>query len=139
MPKKAALPKIGRLETRLATQDLGFVMQSVNLRKVSASNFTAADWVREACLEKLDRESREETAEVEGIFAKTLWRAINRVCSMLAKIAIDVHAIYLFLAKVDRAQMDDSTNIARKYLGQKLTPDETKIADNMSNQVNNRS
>jgi hypothetical protein len=83
-------------KTRLAPRDYQRLKRLAQQCKVPVTQI-----VRDAVLEFLARSDQAHKDEIEGVYSKQLKGSTNRICSLLAKLAIDNRAVYLFLNEID--------------------------------------
>lgn len=128
MPKTKRAPQ---LVTRLATADLEKFRELAFTRRITYSHL-----LREAVLNYLATHDQVRVNELEGIYAQQLKQQINRLCSLLVKIGIDVHSVYQYLAKVDDENssqlMSECTAHAARRLKTSLNADEQPVALGMA-------
>lgn len=141
MPKTRRSPQ---LVTRLSAADMQ------KFREVAyARDTTQSGLVREAILYYLEHWEKQKVTDIEGIYAQQLKTVLNRLeeqqrartereCKLLAKIGIDIHSVYQFLAKVDDGAGDlmrECTGIAAKRLSRAMGTEEQVVASGMASHV----
>lgn len=86
---------------------------------------------RTAIREYLQRYEDQQESERESKYAAQVQASTNRTCSLLAKVAIDVRAMYRFLGDVEdmHAQIEQCRAMAIHEISRRLTPDERTVLD----------
>jgi hypothetical protein len=129
------MPKLDRrnlLTTRLAEGDM------IRFRELAQANKTTySELLREAALFYMDHYDQAKRDEMEGVYAQQLKGSTNRICGLMAKTAIEVHAILEVLRRVDGGDelVKDAMSVASKRLNKGLEKEEQKIREQMTNIV----
>lgn len=124
MPKSFRRPP--EISTRLTYDDLS------QFRELAAgSGLPVSTFLRQIVLDYLERRKQEQVNEVESIYAQQLRGSTNRICSLMAKVAIDAHAILLFLAEIEdsEARAAQCREIAARKIRAALTPEEDRAIE----------
>lgn len=92
---------------------------------------------RTAIREYLQRYEDQQEADRESKYAAQVQASTNRICSLLAKVAIDVRAMYRFLGELEdmQEQIEHCRAVAIHEISRRLTPDEKTVLDGMSSKV----
>jgi hypothetical protein len=99
------------IRTRLGTSDLFRFRQCATARGAHE-----AALLREAVLYYLDNFEQSELNRIESVYAAQLKSSTNRICAMLAKIAMDARAPYFFVGEDD----PDGIRRCREQSGQQI-------------------
>ncbi|MDQ5937107.1 MAG: hypothetical protein QG574_4466 [Cyanobacteriota bacterium erpe_2018_sw_21hr_WHONDRS-SW48-000092_B_bin.40] len=124
------------LSTRLLATDTAR-FQGIAERK----GVTGSQLLREIIVDYLEREDRESyaerLAEAESKYAKQLKASTERICSLMAKIGIEVHAVVEFLAMVDggEAAMAEALSKSSKRIEKGLENQIKRVKEKMSEAV----
>ena len=130
------MPKLDRknlLTTRLAEADM------IRFRELALANKTTySELLREAALFYLAHYEQAKRDELEGVYSQQLKASTNRICGLMAKTAIEVHAILEVLRRVDGGDemVKDAMSVAAKRLNKGLEKEEQKIKEQMAKVVN---
>lgn len=119
--------------TRLNTEEL------TAFRDLASSRgLTSGQLLRVAAREYLARLKRQAGSEADSECAAQLKASTNRICALLAKVAIDVRAIYRFLGELEdmTEQIERCRAAAAHDISRALTPAEGDAMKNMSRKVN---
>ncbi|MBX9723196.1 MAG: hypothetical protein K2X81_17465, partial [Candidatus Obscuribacterales bacterium] len=93
------MPKVNTqvtLVTRLAEPDLIRFRELALTQKV-----TYSELLREAVLFYMDNYEQAKSNKIEGQYAQQLKASTNRICGLMAKTGIEVHAIIEFLRRME--------------------------------------
>ena len=129
------MPKLDRkslLTTRLAEPDM------IRFRELSLSQKKSySEVVRDALLFYMDHYDQAKRNELEGVYAQQLKASTNRICGLMAKTGIEVHAIIEFLRRMDGGPelVQDCLALASKRLDKGLEMQAEKIKDKMAKVV----
>lgn len=129
MPVSKAQPQVF---TRLTEPDM------VRFRELAiAQNKKQADLVREAVLFYLDHYDQAKRDDLEGVYAQQLKASTNRICGLMAKTGIEVHAIIEFLRRMDGGPelVQECLALASKRLDKGLEKEAEKVKAKMANVV----
>ena len=133
------MPKLDRkslLTTRLAEPDLVRFRELAMTRKESYSEL-----LREAALFYMDHYDQARRDELEGVYAQQLKSSTNRICGLMAKTGIEVHAIIEFLRRMDGGPelVQECLGLASKRLDKGLEREAEKVKERMAKVVNSDS
>ncbi len=126
------MPKLDRknlLTTRLAEADM------VRFRELALANrVTFSELLRDAALFYMENYEMAKAEKVEGIYAQQLKSSTNRICGLMAKSAIEVHAILEVLRRVDGGEemVKDALSVSSKRLNKGLEKEEQRVRDKMA-------
>jgi hypothetical protein len=129
------MPKLERktlLTTRLTEEDM------VRFREVALANkVKQTELLREAVLFYLDHHDKAKRDELEGIYSQQLKASTNRICGLMAKTAIEVHAVLEVMRRVDGGDelVNDAMAIAAKRVNKGLEIQEKRARDQMAKLV----
>lgn len=116
------------LVTRLAEPDLIRFREMALSQKVSYSEL-----LREAVLFYMDNYDQAKSNKVEGVYAQQLKASTNRICGLMAKTGIEVHAIIEFLRRMEggRELVQECISVAAKGMDKGLEEEAEKVKDKM--------
>lgn len=129
------MPKLERktlLTTRLTEEDM------VRFREVALANkVKQTELLREAVLFYLDHHDKAKKDELEGIYSQQLKASTNRICGLMAKTAIEVHAVLEVMRRVDGGDelVNDAMAIAAKRVNKGLEIQEQRARGQMAKLV----
>lgn len=129
------MPKLERktlLTTRLTEEDM------VRFREVALANkVKQTELLREAVLFYLDHHDKAKRDELEGVYSQQLKASTNRICGLMAKTAIEVHAVLEVMRRVDGGDelVNDAMAIAAKRVNKGLEIQERRARDQMAKLV----
>ena len=129
------MPKLDRknlLTTRLAEADM------VRFRELALANrVTFSELLRDAALFYMDNYDQAKAEKVEGVYAQQLKGSTNRICGLMAKTAIEVHAILEVLRRVDGGDqlVQDALSVSSKRIGKGLEKEEERVREQMTKVV----
>jgi len=124
------------LATRLLAKDMTRFQEVAKKQGLTGSQL-----LRTIVVDYLDRVDREEyserLAEAEGLYAKQLKASTERICSLMAKIGIEVHGVVEFLAMVDGGEeaMAAALSKSSKRTEKGLENQIKRVKDKMSEAV----
>jgi hypothetical protein len=130
------MPKLDRkslLTTRLAEPDL------IRFRELTLSQKKSySEVVRDALLFYMDHYDQAKRDELEGVYAQQLKASTNRICGLMAKTGIEVHAIIEFLRRMDGGPelVQECLALASKRLDKGLEMQAEKVKEKMAKVVN---
>lgn len=130
MPK---IDKKGLLTTRLAEPDL------IRFRELALTQKkTYSEILREAALFYMDNLEQAKKNEIESIYAQQLKASTNRICGLMAKTGIEVHAVIEFLRRMDGGPelVQECLALASKRLDKGLEKEAEKVKEKMAKVVN---
>lgn len=129
MPK---IDKKGLLTTRLSEPDLIRFRELALTQKKSYSEI-----LREAALFYMTHLEQAKKDETESIYAQQLKSSTNRICGLMAKTGIEVHAILEFLRRMDGGPelVQDCLSVASKRLDKGLEREAERVKDKMANVI----
>jgi hypothetical protein len=142
MPKvRRAYP--GEVRTRLTTEDLARFKLIAESRRLGD-----AEMAREMIVEALDRGDQEIRNRIESEYAQQLRvsteeitvvikTGVNRICALLAKVAVAALASNTFLARLEETEdlMKECKGAAAKTIHADLTEGERQVAQGMTKKV----
>ncbi len=126
------MPKLDRknlLTTRLSEADM------VRFRELALANrVTFSELLRDAALFYMENYEQAKAEKVEGIYAQQLKASTNRICGLMAKSAIEVHAILEVMRQVDGGEqmVRDALSVSSKRLNKGLEKEEQRVRDKMA-------
>ena len=129
MPKTKTLPQ---LWTRLAEPDM------IRFRELALSQqLSYSELLRLAALHYMDNYEQAKKNEVEGVYAQQLKASTNRICGLMAKTGLEVHAILEFLRHMDGGPelVQECMSMAAKRLDKGLEKEAEKIKEQMKKVV----
>ena len=121
-----------KLSTRLADADY------VRFKEMAlARNVSQTDLVRRALLFYMDQSDNAQRDEFESIYAQQMKASTNRICGLMARTGIEVHAIIEFLRRMDGGAelVQDCLAVASKRLDKGLEKETEKVSERMKLQV----
>lgn len=140
-PAKRAYP--GEVRTRLTTEDLARFKLIAESRRLGD-----AELAREMIVDALDRRDQEIRNRIESEYAQqlrasteeitgTIKAGVNRICALLAKVAVAAVASNTFLARLEETEdlMKECKDTAAKRIQADLTAGELKVAEAMTKRV----
>jgi isochorismate hydrolase len=110
----------------------------IRFRELSLSQKKSySEVVRDALLFYMDHYDQAKRNELEGVYAQQLKASTNRICGLMAKTGIEVHAIIEFLRRMDGGPelVQDCLALASKRLDKGLEMQAEKIKDKMAKVV----
>jgi hypothetical protein len=129
------MPKFDRkslLTTRLAEPDM------IRFRELAVSqHMSYSELVRSAVLFYMDNYDQAKKNEFESVYSQQLKSSTNRICGLMAKTGIEVHAIIEFLRRMEGGPelVQDCMAIASKRLDKGLEKEAEKIKEQMKKVV----
>lgn len=125
------MPKLDRkslLTTRLSEPDMIRFRELALTQKLSYSEL-----LRDAALFYMKHQEQAKNDEIESIYAQQLKASTNRICGLMAKTGIEVHAIIEFLRRMDGGPelVQDCLALASKRLDKGLEKEAEKVKDKM--------
>ncbi len=129
MPKTA---KKNVLLTRLSDEDMERFREIAAGRKVSHTEL-----LREAARYYMASYDQAKMDDLEGVYAQQLRGSTNRICGLMAKTAIEVHAILEVMRRMDGGDelVKDAMSVASKRLSKGLEKEEQKVREQMARVV----
>lgn len=130
------MPKLDRkslLTTRLAEGDM------VRFRELAIANKqTYSELLRDAVLFYMDHYDQAKRDEMESLYAQQLRSSTNRICGLMAKTGIEVHAIIEFLRRMDGGAelVQECLGLAAKRLDKGLEKEVQKVKETMVKVIN---
>jgi hypothetical protein len=124
MPKTKA--NHNSIRTHLTDADLIEFKSLARVTGVSESQLA-----REAILAFLDANRQGRSARIESAHAQEVKTATNRICAMLAKLAMDTRAVYWYVSDGDRQTIDKLRQQAGQFISKALVPEEAEVAQRM--------
>ncbi len=99
-----------------------------------AKGLTITAIARTAIREYLQRYEDRQESDRESKYAVQVQASTNRICSLPAKVAIDVRAMYRFLGELEdmQVQIEHCRAMAIHEISRRLTPGEKAVLDGMS-------
>jgi hypothetical protein len=121
-----------QIRTRLTPREYERFCRMADKRSISRTQLA-----REALTWYLNDFDKKLSDEDQGPYARQLRASTNRICALLAKIAIDVRTGLRVLADLqnDTNRFVDYRNASIKQITQALTPQEKSVAHSMFNAV----
>lgn len=98
-------------------------------------NLSRASLLREAMLYYMDAFEQGQLNQIEKVYAEQLAKSTNRICSLLAKMGVDVRTIYRVLATDAAETFEEQRSLASKQIVSALTPEEKAAMDAMARNV----
>lgn len=129
----AKLDRKSLLTTRLAEPDL------IRFRELAiAREQTYSELLRDAALFYMDHYDQAKRDELEGVYAQQLKASTNRICGLMAKTGIEVHAIIEFLRRMDGGPqlVQECLALATKRLDKGLEKEAERVKESMKKVVN---
>lgn len=124
----ANLDRKSLLTTRLSEPDLVAFRELAMAQKLSYSEL-----LREAALFYMKNYKQAKLNEMESSYTKQRKADTNRICGLLGKTSVEVHAILEFLRRMDGGKelVQDCLSVAAKRLETSLDKQVEKIKDQM--------
>lgn len=101
-----------------------------------AHHMQPSEMAREAIIFFMDFHDHKLQVRQERTLSEQLQASTNRICALLAKVAIDVRAIYLCLAELDgidsRNRMAGYRQAALKQISRVLTEAEKRVSEELT-------
>ncbi len=125
------MPKLDRkslLTTRLAEGDM------VRFRELAIANKQSySEVLRDAALFYMNHYDQAKRDDLESLYAQQLRSSTNRICGLMAKTGIEVHAIIEFLRRMDGGTelVQDCLALASKRLDKGLEKEAEKVKEQM--------
>ena len=126
------MPKLDRkslLTTRLAEADM------IRFRELAIANKQSySELLRDAALFYMNHYDQAKRDDMESLYAQQLRSSTNRICGLMAKSAIEVHAIIEFLRRMDGGAelVQECLGLAAKRLDKGLEKEAEKVKEKMA-------
>jgi hypothetical protein len=115
------------IRTHLTNDDL---MEFKRLAHVTG--VTETQLAREAILAFLDSHKQGSVTRAESLHSQEVRVAANRICALLAKVAMDTRAVYWYISDGDQVSIEKLRRQAGQYISKALAPEEGEVARSMS-------
>lgn len=106
---------------------------------VERSGKTSTEFAREALLFYMDHLEREESREMEATYRDDLKKSTNRICSLLAKVALDTatlaHFMHSTMDEVGKDQFKEAYQSAVKRVKARISKTEREIVELLANET----
>jgi thymidine phosphorylase len=124
--------KLSRVATTLADSDMNKFREMAFAQEVSQS-----DLLRRALLFYMNQSEDAKRNEFESLYAQQMKASTNRICGLMARTGIEVHAIIEFLRRMDGGAelVQDCLAVASKRLDKGLEKETEKVSEKMKQQV----
>ena len=120
------------LTTRLAEPDM------IRFRELAlAQKKPYTEIVRDALLFYMKHYDQAKANELEGVYAQQLKSSTNRICGLMAKTGIEVHAILEFLRRMEGGPelVQDCLSVASKRIDKAMEKEAEKVKESMKKVV----
>lgn len=124
--------KLQKVSTRLSDADL------VRFREMAqAQGLCTSDLFRRAVLFYMDQSENAKRDEFESLYTQQMKASTNRICGLMARTGIEVHAIIEFLRRMDGGTelVQECLAVASKRLDKGLEKETEKVSEKMKQQV----
>jgi len=124
--------RLPAISTRLADADY------VRFKEMAlALGVPPTDLLRRAALFYMDQAENAKRDDLESLYTQQMKASTNRICGLMARTGIEVHAIIEFLRRMDGGAglVQECLAVASKRLDKGLEKETAKVSEKMKHQV----